>query len=290
MVSRRGNVFDAALGVAMLLAIAATLYPLYYIAVNSVSDSSHVIAGSVYLLPKGLNVESYRAVLADPDVLRAYANTLLYTSVGTAFNLALTVLCAYPLSIPGFFGRRAFTLMIVFTMLFSGGLIPRYLVVQALGMIDTIWAVVLPMVISTWYMFIMRTYFATIPQSLRESAFIDGANDVRVMVSVVLPLSTPVIAALTVFYAVGHWNSFFAALIYFNSKSRYPLQLILRNMTIAGELQHFADTIGDASDYVVGEQTIKYAVIMVSTLPIITVYPFVQRHFVKGITIGAVKG
>lgn len=290
MVSRRGNAFDFALSLVLVLAIAATLYPLYYIAVNSLSNSNYVIAGSVYLLPKGLNLESYRAVLSDTHVLRACANTLLYTSVGTAFNLVLTAMCAYPLSIPGFFGRRLFTLMIVFTMLFSGGLIPRYLVVQALGMIDTLWAVIFPMVISTWYMFIMRTYFATIPQSLRESAFIDGANDVRVMVSVALPLSTPVIAALAVFYSVGHWNSFFAALIYFNSKSRYPLQLILRNMTIAGDLQRFADTIGDASDFVVGEQTLKYAAIMVSTLPIIMVYPLMQRHFVRGITIGAVKG
>jgi putative aldouronate transport system permease protein len=287
--TRRG-VFDVLLSAALALAILATLYPLWYIAVNSLSGSSFVIAGSVYLLPRGLNVESYRAVLRNSAVLRSCVNTLLYTAVGTVLNLVLTAMCAYPLSIHGFLGRRPFTLLIVFTMLFSGGLIPRYLVVQSLGLIDTLWAVVLPTAVSTWYMFIMRTYFTTIPQSLRESAFIDGASDVRVMLSLVLPLSTPVIAALTVFYSVGHWNSFFPALIYLNSKQKYPLQLILRNYTIGGELQQFNSSIGDGSDFVVGEQTIKYAVIMVSTLPIILVYPFMQRHFVKGITIGAVKG
>ena len=181
-------------------------------------------------------------------------------------------------------------MLIVFTMLFNGGIIPRYLVVRALGMIDTLWAVVLPVAILTWYMFIMRTYFRGIPDALRESAFIDGANDVQILFRVILPLSAPVIGALTVFYTVFHWNSFFNALIYLNSAERYPLQILLRNVTIEDQMSGYVADFFDESDFAVAEQTIKYTVIMVSTLPILTIYPFMQKHFTKGVTIGAVKG
>jgi putative aldouronate transport system permease protein len=286
----RIGLFDIMLLGLVAFLIFITLYPLYYVAINSISNSLMVNRREVNFIPKGVNLESYRIVLSDPMILRAYANTILYTSVGTTINLILTAMCAYPLSIRGFFGRKQFTFYVVFTMLFSGGLIPRYLVVRSLGMLDTIWSLVLPTAVSAWYMFIMRTYFAGIPDSLRESAFMDGANDIVVMVKIIIPLSMPVLAALTIFYSVGHWNSFFASLIYINSSKKYPLQIILRNIVISHQLSAFDSDIGEGSDFLVGEQTIKYAVIMVSTLPILFVYPFMQRHFAKGIQIGAVKG
>ena len=287
---RRLSLFDLVLYSVMCMLIVITLYPLYYVTINSLSDSRHVLSQSVNLYPKGFTLASYKVVLVDPAMLRAYANTILYTSVGTVLNIVLTAMCAYPLSIPGFFGRKQFTMLIVFTMLFNGGIIPRYLVVRALGMIDTFWAIVLPVAILTWYMFIMRTYFRGIPDALRESAFIDGANDVQILFRVILPLSAPVIGALTVFYTVFHWNSFFNALIYLNSAERYPLQILLRNVTIEDQMSGYVADFFDESDFAVAEQTIKYTVIMVSTLPILTIYPFMQRHFTKGVTIGAVKG
>ena len=286
----RLSLFDLVLYGLMCMLIVITLYPLYYVTINSLSDSRHVLSQSVNLYPKGFTLASYKVVLADPAMLRAYANTVLYTLVGTVLNIVLTAMCAYPLSIPGFFGRKLFTMLIVFTMLFNGGIIPRYLVVRALGMIDTLWAVVLPVAILTWYMFIMRTYFRGIPDALRESAFIDGANDVQILFRVILPLSAPVIGALTVFYTVFHWNSFFNALIYLNSAERYPLQILLRNVTIEDQMSGYVADFFDESDFAVAEQTIKYTVIMVSTLPILTIYPFMQKHFTKGVTIGAVKG
>ena len=287
---RRLSLFDLVLYSVMCMLIVITLYPLYYVTINSLSDSRHVLSQSVNLYPKGFTLASYKVVLVDPAMLRAYANTILYTSVGTVLNIVLTAMCAYPLSIPGFFGRKQFTMLIVFTMLFNGGIIPRYLVVRALGMIDTFWAIVLPVAILTWYMFIMRTYFRGIPDALRESAFIDGANDVQILFRVILPLSAPVIGALTVFYTVFHWNSFFNALIYLNSAERYPLQILLRNVTIEDQMSGYVADFFDESDFAVAEQTIKYTVIMVSTLPILTIYPFMQKHFTKGVTIGAVKG
>ena len=286
----RLSLFDLVLYGLMCMLIVITLYPLYYVTINSLSDSRHVLSQSVNLYPKGFTLASYKVVLVDPAMLRAYANTVLYTLVGTVLNIVLTAMCAYPLSIPGFFGRKLFTMLIVFTMLFNGGIIPRYLVVRALGMIDTLWAVVLPVAILTWYMFIMRTYFRGIPDALRESAFIDGANDVQILFRVILPLSAPVIGALTVFYTVFHWNSFFNALIYLNSAERYPLQILLRNVTIEDQMSGYVADFFDESDFAVAEQTIKYTVIMVSTLPILTIYPFMQKHFTKGVTIGAVKG
>ncbi len=289
-VRRRLSLFDLTLYGVMFLLIVITLYPLYYVTINSLSDSRHVLSQSVNLYPRGFTLASYRVVLADPAMLRAYANTILYTLVGTLLNIVLTAMCAYPLSIPGFFGRKQFTMLIVFTMLFNGGIIPRYLVVRALGMIDTLWAIVLPVAILTWYMFIMRTYFRGIPDALRESAFIDGANDVHILFRVILPLSAPVIGALTVFYTVFHWNSFFNALIYLNSAERYPLQILLRNVTIEDQMSGYVADFFDESDFAVAEQTVKYTVIMVSTLPILTIYPFMQKHFAKGVTIGAVKG
>jgi putative aldouronate transport system permease protein len=201
----------------------------------------------------------------------------------------MTAMCAYPLSRRDFTGRKAITVGVTITMLFSGGLIPLYLVVLKLGLINTVWAIVLVPAINTWYMFIMRTFFQGLPESMHESAIIDGANDVVILIRIVLPLAKPVIATLLLFYAVFHWNSYFNALIFLNEKIKYPMQLIIRSVVVAGRME-FTNEIGAATDYMVIEKTIKYAVIMVATVPILLVYPFLQKYFVKGIMVGAIKG
>nr|WP_242973535.1 carbohydrate ABC transporter permease [Pseudoclostridium thermosuccinogenes] len=246
--------------------------------------------GLVKLRPVGINFKSYSIVLKDPYIGTAYLNTILYTTFGTFINILFSTLCAYPLSRKNFFGKRIFTVMIVFTMFFSGGLIPTYLTVQKLGMLDTIWALVLPGAINTYNMIIIRTFFQDIPAELHESAYIDGANDIKIFAKIILPLSKPIIATMTLFYAVGHWNSFFSALIYLNEREKYPLQIVLRNMVVSGELTSQSNQMGAAADFLAIDTTIKYAVIIVATLPILVVYPFVQKYFVKGVMIGSLKG
>ncbi len=274
----------------MLVLVFITLYPFYNIAITSISSGKAVMQGAVKFWPVGLNFQSYKMIFDDPNILVSYKNTILYTVVGTTVNLAMTMMCAYPLSRRHFYGRNIFTVYIVITMFFSGGMIPTYLVVQNLGMIDTIWALVLPVAISSYNMIIMRTFFTNIPESLFESAHIDGANDLQIFVRLAIPLSLPIIATMVLFYAVGHWNSFFSALLYINTKSKLPVQIILRNLVISGEMANQNESLGASSDFVAIDLTFKYSVIMLTTLPILVVYPFVQKYFVKGVMIGSIKG
>ena len=273
----------------MICVVFATLYPFYYMAIVSISDGKAVMRGEISFYPKGINFETYNLVLKDPTIVRSLANSVLYTVVGTIINLSFTSLCAYPLSRPRFSGRTFFTLLFTVTMFFQGGLIPLYLVVLNLGMMNTIWALVLPTAINTWYMFIMRTYYQGIPESLHESAIIDGANDISILWRIVLPLAKPIMATLLLFYAVGHWNDFFSALIYLDEKRKWPMTMILRSILIIGRMGEATNETLE-TDFAVVEQTIKYATVMVSTLPILMVYPFVQKYFVKGVMIGAIKG
>jgi putative aldouronate transport system permease protein len=216
-------------------------------------------------------------------------NSVVYTFVGTAINLVMTALCAYPLARPKFSGRGFFTWVVSLTMFFSGGLIPLYLLVMQLGIKNSMWAVVLPVAINVWNMFILRTSFQQIPEEIYEAAVIDGANDLQTMLNVILPLSMPVMATLLMFYAVAHWNDFFNGLIFLDDRNKYPVQLVMRNIVILGRFEQTNELAG-GSDFSAIEQTLKYATIMVSTLPILAVYPFVQRYFVKGVMIGAIKG
>ncbi len=288
--SAGSQVFDVFNCILMLVVIFATLYPFYYITIVSLSDGKSVMKDLVKFVPIGLNFKSYSIVLRDPYIGGAYLNTILYTSVGTFVNVLFSTLCAYPLSRKNFYGRGFFTVIIVITMFFSGGLIPTYLVVQKLGLINSIWAIVLPGAISTYNMIIIRTFFQGIPVELHESAHIDGASDIRIFVRIILPLSLPILATMTLFYSVGHWNSFFSALIYLNERERYPLQIVLRNMIVNGDLASQANEMGAATDFLAIDTTVKYAVIIVATLPILLVYPFVQKYFVKGVMIGSLKG
>jgi putative aldouronate transport system permease protein len=281
--------FDITNIVFMLVVVFVTLYPMYYIAIISISNGREVLAERVNFWPRGINIEAYRLVLRDASIVRALANTVLYTAVGTAINLSFTAMCAFPLSRRDFSGRKVLTIFVTVTMFFGGGLIPLYLVVMRIGLINSMWAVVLVPAINTWYMFIMRTYFQGLPDALQESAIIDGANDIHILIRIIIPLAKPIMATLLLFYAVYHWNSFFNAMIFLNEKKKFPIQIILRNVVVAGRMDA-TNEIGAGIEYMVIEQTIKYAVIMVSTLPILIVYPFLQKYFVKGVMIGAIKG
>ncbi|MDF2814385.1 MAG: lplC5 [Paenibacillus sp.] len=273
----------------MIGLIFVTFYPLYHIFVVSISDGHSVLRGEVNFWPVGPNLDTYRLLLHDSAILRSYGNTILYTSVGTLVNLCCTILCAYPLSKKEFYGRSFFTLMIVFTMFFSGGLIPSYLLVQKLHMMNTMWALIVPGAISAWNMIVMRTFFQGLPNELFESARMDGANEWLVLWRIVLPLSLPIIATISMFYAVGHWNSFFPALIYLDEKAKYPVQILLRNIVVMGQMSEQSQELSGPYAAVTSTN-IKYAVIMIVVAPIIAVYPFIQKYFIKGVMIGSLKG
>lgn len=287
----RFSIFDGLNYLFMVTFMFIIIYPLYYMLIVSISDGIPVSQGLVKFFPIDINFQTYKIIFEDPSILRSYFNTIIYTSLGTLINLILTALCAYPLSRNTFYGRQIFTFFIVFTIFFHGGLIPNYLVVNNLGLLNTIWAIVLPPAINVWYMIIMRTFFQGIPNEIHESAYMDGANDLVVFFKLILPLSMPVLATMVMFYAVWHWNSFFPALIYLNQKEMYPVQIIMRNIVIAGDMAAQSDKIGgSASDTMVTAANIKYAVIIITILPIVMVYPFIQKYFVKGVMVGSLKG
>jgi putative aldouronate transport system permease protein len=283
------RVFLSIIYVVLSIVMAATLYPLIFIASSSISSPSAVATGAVWLWPVDLSLSGYKQVFQNSQILTGYANSIFYTFFGTLISIILTTMIAYPLSRKTFFGRGGIMVFMVFTMLFSGGLIPTYLVVKAVGLIDTRWALLLPNAIWVWQVIITRTFFqSTIPDELAEASEIDGCSDFRFILSVVLPLSKPILAVLALMYAVGQWNSYFDALIYLKSSSFYPLQLILRSILIL-------DNSGTANAASAAEQLkivsqMKYALIVISSLPVLIIYPFVQRYFVQGMMIGAIKG
>lgn len=284
-----GRIFDICNVLFMLLLVIVTIYPLYYMGIVSISAGDAVNRGEVYFLPKGLNLQAYDVIMKDPAILRSYANTLFYTSAGVVINLIMTALCAYPLSRGHLYGRGLISLFVIFTMFFDSGLIPRYMVVHSLHMVNTVWAILIPTAINVFNMILMRTFFENIPDSLHESATVDGAGEFRILVRVVLPLSLPVIATMFLFYAVAHWNSFFPALIYLNEKNLYPMQIILRNIVIAGDMASQTTSAG-AEELAVMSLNIKYATVYVAILPVLVLYPFVQKYFVQGAMVGSVKG
>ena len=282
-------VFDGFNSLIMIILMLITLYPLLYVAFSSVSNPSLLVKHRGLLLyPKGFTLSSYKAVFKNPMISLGYYNTIFYVVVGTFINLFLTSLGAYVLSRKKLFWKNVITVYIIFTMFFSGGLIPKYLTVMSLGLIDSRWAVILPSAISTYNMIIMRTSFLSIPDSLEESATIDGASDIRILFNIILPLSLPVIAVMILFYGVSHWNSWFNAMVYLRTRELYPLQLILREILITNSIDSMITDVSSMDKEPVGE-TIKYATIMVATLPVLFIYPFLQRYFVKGVMIGAIK-
>lgn len=287
---RAFNTFNAAFLTFWLLII---LYPLVFIVSSSFSSTSAVLSGKVWLFPVEPSLAGYKAVFGYRKIWSGYSNTIFYTVVGTAVNVAMTILAAYPLSRRDFRGRGFFTFFFTFTMLFNGGLIPTYLTVMRVGLLDTRWALIIPNALTIWNVIVARTYFQhTIPEELLEASRIDGCGDIRFLVSVVLPLSGPILAVITLFYAVDHWNSFFSALIYLKDQARYPLQMILREILIQNTVTSATMSM-DVSEQAKIEglaDLMRYSLIIVASVPVLLIYPFVQRYFVQGVMIGALKG
>ena len=281
--------------VLVTLALIVVLYPLIYIVSASISDPTHVNSGQMWLYPIEVTFEGYKRVFSDPEIWLGYRNTIFYTVCGTGINLLITLPAAYALARKDFVGRNFFMGMFVFTMFFSGGLIPTYLVVREFGLINTVWAMLLPQAAAVWNIIICRTFFQmTIPRELQESAEIDGCSNLALFAKVVLPLSAPIIAVMALFYGVMHWNSYFNALIYISDRKLYPLQLILREILVMQEMSASMMMQGDTMENLARQariaDIIKYAVMIVASLPLIIIYPFMQRYFVKGVLLGSLKG
>lgn len=264
------------------------LYPLIYVASMSISDPIYVARGDVWLWPVGFSTKAYEMIMERSELWTSYGNTLWYTCVGTIVNVTLTMCAAYPLSRKEFFLSNGIMMMITFTMFFSGGLIPSFILVSKLGMYNSRWALIIPSAIGAYYVIIARTFFQSIPQSLMESAKLDGANDIVILRKIVIPLSMPLVAVLVMYYAVRHWNSYFDAMVYIVDKDLQPMQLYLRRLLIENTGEATNSMSNGEEKSMITEQ-IKYAVIVVTTLPILCVYPFLQKHFVKGVMIGAIK-
>lgn len=290
--SRRDKAFLVGNNVFLAFALALVLYPLIYVINCSFSDPYKVMAGQVHLLPKGVNLEGYKAVFQSKQIWTGYSNSLFYALFGTGINVFLTLILAYPLSRKDFKPRNVIMFMVTFTMLFNGGLIPTFLLVRDLGMFNTRWAMLLPNAIAVWNVIITRTYFQTnIPDELLESAQLDGCNNVRFLWSIVLPLSGSIVAVIALFYAVTHWNAFFQALIYLQDQALYPLQIILRSILLQNQVdpEMMADVERTEKLEFLAEM-LKYSLIIVSSAPVMMAYPFVQKYFVKGIMVGSIKG
>jgi len=285
-------VFDWAVNAILFMIVIITLYPIIYVFSVSISSSSAVSAKQVYFWPVGFSVASYKLLALHPFLARSYLNTLFYTVVGTSYSLILTIFGAYALSRKNLIGRNLMMFLIFFTMLFGGGMIPTFLVVNQLGLYNTYGAIILPCAVSAYNLIVMRTFMQQIPDSLEESAKIDGANDIVVLFSIYLPMSVPVIATIALFYAVGRWNDWFNAVLYLRDTTLYPLMLVIRNMLVtmtdALVSQKGLQGQNGAANYT--PTGFKCAAVIVTIVPIIAVYPFLQRYFIKGVMIGAIKG
>ncbi|OPH48852.1 sugar ABC transporter permease [Paenibacillus ferrarius] len=284
------KLFVTIIHILLLLLVVITLYPLLYVTFASLSDGSLLITHKGFLFkPLGFSLEAYKSVFHNPAILKGYRNTLFILVFGVITNLVVTSLGAYVLSRKNVMWNRVFIFMVVLTMFFSGGLIPLYLVVKGVGLLDSLWATIFPFTINTFNLIIMRTAFMAVPESLEESAKIDGANHLVILFRIIIPLSMPVIAVMILYYAVEKWNGWFYASIFLRNRELYPLQLTLREILIANNTDGMSAGANAAEQFQIGE-TLKYATIMVASVPILILYPFVQKYFVKGVMIGAVKG
>ena len=285
------RVFMFGVYVFLFVVLMIVLYPLVYVVSSSFSSPLAVSSGRVWLWPVDFSLRGYQVAFSNPQIVTGYANSLYYTIFGTLISVTLTVLLAYPLSRRTLFGRDAIMIFVVFTMIFYGGLIPTYLVVKNLGMLNTRWALLIPQALAAWQVIIARTFFqVNIPEELAEAAELDGCSDLRFLWAVVLPLSKPILAVLVLMYAVGQWNAYFHTLLYLKSADLYPLQLVLRSILI---LNTFSSGSMEASVMIERQQLadlLKYSLIVVGSLPVLLIYPFAQRYFVRGMLIGSVKG
>ncbi|WP_127537854.1 carbohydrate ABC transporter permease [Paenibacillus illinoisensis] len=295
--TRQDKIFLTLNYIYVTIAFLLVAYPLVYMISASISNPKEVASGAMWLFPKDITFEGYERVLQDQRIWSGYANTILYTVVGTAVNLAVTIPAAYALSRRDLVGRGFFMGVFMFTMFFGGGLVPSYLLIKELGMINSMWALILPSAASVWNIIVSRTFFqGTIPSELQEAAQMDGCSNFKLFFKIVLPLSMPIIAVMALFYGVGHWNSYFSAMIYLNDSAKYPLQLVLRQILVLQEMSAQGSGMMDGSSASALNNKaevaalVRYAVIIVPTLPVIIIYPFLQRYFVQGVMIGSVKG
>ena len=290
--------FDVINMIALTILMLIFFYPMYLCLISAISSPEEVFAGRVLLIPKGFNAEGFQRVLQNDSLWRGYLNSICYTILGTAINLALTMTGAFVLSRKTFALRGVLNWMVLITMFFGGGMIPTYLLVKNLGMLNTVWALVLPGAISTWNLIITRTFISSsIPDELQEAAQIDGCNNARFFVSIVLPNSSTIIAVIGLFYAVDHWLSYWNAMLYITKSEMYPLQLVLRDILLKAEValqnaQSGTDLDGGASivELLRISESVEYIVVIAGTLPLLIVFPFVEKYFVKGVMVGSVKG
>lgn len=283
------KLFDVVIYSILIGLVIVTLYPLLYVIFASVSDAGALVAfKGILWRPLGFSLEAYRSVMDNPGILAGYRNTLFIVVFGVTLNLFMTSLGAYVLSRKNVMWNKVFMFMIVFTMFFHGGLVPMYLIVKNVGLLDSLWATIIPFSMSTFNLIIMRTAFMGIPDGLEESAKIDGANHFTILFRIILPLSMPVIAVMVLYYAVDKWNGWFYASVFIKSRELFPLQLVLREILISNSTDSMSTGVSAADRHQIGE-TIKYATIVVATLPVLCIYPFVQRYFVKGVMVGSLK-
>ncbi|GFZ92327.1 sugar ABC transporter permease [Paenibacillus marchantiophytorum] len=290
--SQGDRLFLVGIYIFLSLVLIIVLFPLIFIISSSFSSPQAVVSGKVWLFPVDVTLEGYKAVFRNPQIVSGYLNSLFYAVAGTAVNVVLTVMLAYPIARKTFFGRNAIMVLLVITMMFDGGLIPFYLVVKSLHILDTRWAMIIPGAMAVFQVIIARTFFQTsIPDEIAEAAELDGCSDLRFITSIVIPLSKPILAVLTLMYAVGHWNAYFDALIFLKSPNLFPLQIVLRNILILNTID---PTMVSKVDQMLAQQglkdLLKYSLIVVASAPVLIIYPFVQKYFVKGVMIGSLKG
>lgn len=291
------TVFDTVILIVLTLVFIIVAYPLYFVIISSFSDPKAVAGGQVVWYPIGFNLRGYAEVFKNSQVVTGFINSLIYTTCGTLLNLAVTLPTAYALSRSDFNGNRFVSIFYLITMFVSGGMIPTYLVVKGCGMLNTMWALIVPGALGVYNMIVARTFFkANLPNELLEAAKLDGCSSTRFFFSIALPLSSSIIAILVLYYGIGHWNSYFSALLYLSDQEKYPLQLVLRSILVLNEAQLQQGTATTAEQLAQQErqrqliELMKYSLIIVSSIPVMIVYPLVQKHFVKGVMIGSVKG
>ncbi len=288
--------FDVINIVIMLFILIVVLYPILNIIATSLSGTRYISAGSVTIWPKGFNLDAYTTVFRDPYIFKGYLNSIIYATGSTVIMLLFTALMAYPLTIPGFAGKKFLTIFLMITMFFGGGLIPTYLLMRSLHLLDTVWVMILPGAISAYNVFLFRTFFLNIPSELKDSASIDGANDLVVLFRIILPLSKALFATFALFGLVGSWNSWFEALIYLRNQDMYPLQMVLRNYLFTLDTTAIQGRVGggavaiNAPGETLDPKAVRMSVIIITMFPIMCIYPIFQKHFTKGIFVGSIKG
>ena len=294
--TRQDRIFDFLNTGILSLVLAATLYPIYFVLIASISNPTLVTAGHVIVLPRGINVEAYKYIFADPRILEGYRNSLLYAAGQTVISLLLTIPAAYALSRREMLARGPIMFYFVFTMYFTGGIIPFYVLVRRLGLIDSAWSLMLPNAVNVFNLVVARTFFASnVPEELLESAQLDGCTNTRFFLAIALPLSQAIVAIVVLFNVVQNWNAFFHAMLFLNNQHKYPLQLVLRRLLILNQLL----SSGEGMEYMTPEEItrrqfiadlLRYGIIVVAIAPLMILYPFIQRHFIKGIMVGSIKG